>query len=709
MGLTDLLKGKERKKQEQAAVERIAEVAGMESAELLGYLPASLIYDRVKTLEGICENVKVDGEIGIKRILDSLSNTQKLLRKNPKGLVALVDKYKEHTWGLLDAFGNNAVRLERRKKYGRIIRAVKENAGSDVGIAFSYLKVPVMRKYGDLLIYATHSAGENTGTMFDRMNDFFEDYRNRRTIRKVTGISAMVGMALFTVVGLFASYSDGFTLSKREAWEAFTDDVSEVSHEVRDIGEAVGPSSSVPFVGGEKEDPYIRMYPSLTPPGGNVGVNARVSAFTEFGFEPGTIPRTPEKRYGLELYGDHELVFNSFSVEDDCRETFSSEGYTIFECRNDEVDVSFSTGSSNFEDYFHINVGYSVNYTEPGQHTYLFRVFDRNQTLASDMVTVTFTGEEMDLHPYFTSFSFCDEDDVNSASSLCSREGDLGMKVEDIGDNPDLDRVEVFLNGKKVGTQKITNPESIGEVKETALVTYDTSGLTLNPGDFVTAHVFDGSGQFGSVRPLKVEVASKPSTLELEELVIADAEVSVDDAKLPVLNTTQLFHDAEESSRETVETTPTEPGVFNGYEPGFNFARRSQQEYKDRIGAYARDTFFVPEGRAINYLETDESSVFFRRYAENTTMSTYFYCNGPDGNPEKEKIIFSFIDTESGHRFDYHIFQDGRTREIITDQDGNRSTESDAETTRQHLAAIFQYFVNSGEVLESVPVPGPIE
>jgi hypothetical protein len=161
------------------------------------------------------------------------------------------------------------------------------------------------------------------------------------------------------------------------------------------------------------------------------------------------------------------------------------------------------------------------------------------------------------------------------------------------------------------------------------------------------------------------------------------------------------------------ETIPTESTVFNGYEPGFDFARRTTQEYKDGISAYARDTFFVPDGKAINYLETDESSVFFRRGAENTTMSAYFYCNGPDGNPKKEKIIFSFTDTESGHKFDYHIFQDGRTREDITDQDGNRTDKRDANTTNQHYAAIFQYFANSGEVLESVPdaapTPGPVE
>ncbi len=160
--------------------------------------------------------------------------------------------------------------------------------------------------------------------------------------------------------------------------------------------------------------------------------------------------------------------------------------------------------------------------------------------------------------------------------------------------------------------------------------------------------------------------------------------------------------------RELEEATPAETGIFNGYKPGFDFARRSTQEYKDGIGAYARDTFFVEKRKAINYLETDESSVFFRRGAENTTMSAYFYCTGPDGNPGKEKIIFSFTDTESGHRFDYHIFQDGRTREIITDQEGNRTDKRDAETTKQHYAAIFQYFVNTTEVLDNVPVPDAV-
>lgn len=167
---------------------------------------------------------------------------------------------------------------------------------------------------------------------------------------------------------------------------------------------------------------------------------------------------------------------------------------------------------------------------------------------------------------------------------------------------------------------------------------------------------------------------------------------------------------AAEILRDLEETTQAEPGIFNGYEPGFDFARRSTQEYKDLIRNYARDTFFVPEGRVINYLKTDKADVFFRRGAEDTTMSAYFYCTGPEGNPKTEKIIFSFTDTESGHRFDYHIFQDGRTREIITDQEGNRTDKRDTDTTNQHYAAIFQYFVNSGEVLDNVPIPdAPIE
>jgi hypothetical protein len=169
--------------------------------------------------------------------------------------------------------------------------------------------------------------------------------------------------------------------------------------------------------------------------------------------------------------------------------------------------------------------------------------------------------------------------------------------------------------------------------------------------------------------------------------------------------------DAAAEILKDLATTTTEPGVFNGYEPGFDFAKRSTQEYKDLISNHAATSFFVDENERVdNALNADISDVFFKRGAEDTTMSAYFYCTGPDGNPHTEKIIFSFTDTESGHRFDYHVFQDGRTRETITDQDGNRTDKRDEDITRQHYAAIFQYFVNTTEVLDNVPIPdAPIE
>jgi hypothetical protein len=720
MGLVDSVlnafKSKERLQQEQNAVDKIAEVAGIESTELLKYLPASLIHDHVRTLEGICGKVGVDSRTGISRILDGLSKNKKLLRKNPKGLVALVNKYREHTWGLLDAFGNNAVKIEKKKKYRKIIQAVKDNADDDVGYAFSYLKVPMMRKCGDLLIHATYSAGENTSDMVYRINKFFEGEKYRRNSKRIRrGVLGAI-LSLAALVGLSYSYSDGFTLSDRATWKAFTDDVSAISHEVRDIGETVGPRLMA-LVGKESSsDPSSSAYVTSTPEG-NAGINATIEAYGRFEFKPGERPNAPEKRYGLEFYEDGELVSSSFSVEDDCKETYSSDWNTVFECQQGEVE--FLTFEYDDYDLFSIETTFPVKYTRPGEHTYFARVFDRKHTLDSDIETVTFTGETMDLPPTFSTFSFCDKEDEENGH--CN-ESDLQIIVNDIGDNSDLERVLVYLNDNELDS--ISTDETCNETTDCFDVVYvDTSTLDLEQGDVFTAVVYDGAGQEGKSGPLEVTVASKAPTTEEavderenDDTPNLEEKAGDDDATVepePVETRPYKADAPPLVTADMLETTPAETGIFNGYEPGFDFVKKPTQEYKDGISAYARNTFFVEKGRVNNALEADEADVFFRRGAGDTTMSAYFYCTGPEGNPKKEKIIFSFTDTESGHRFDYHVFQDGRTREIITDQDGNRSTESDANTTNQHLAAIFQYFVNSGEVLDNVPIhaeaPTPVE
>ena len=718
MGLTDLLKSKKRLQQEQEAVERIAAVADMEVKEVLNYLPASLVYERETVLKHIF------GKVGDYKdsTISQLSKTQKLLRKNPNGLVALVEKYEEHTWGLLKALGNNAVKVEKRKKYNGIIQKVKNNADYNAGFAFQYLEKPVMRKYKNRLLSATNISGRNTSHAFKAIHDiFYEDKHRRRSNKEIGGFVTAV-FTLVASVGLTYSYLDGKSTYK-EAWDAFTDDVSEVSYELRDVKETIG-SKLMALVGEESSDPSTSVYITSTPEE-NAGINATIKSSGRFEFNPGERPNAPENRYGLEFYEDGELVFSSFSVEDYCNETSSSYWKREFECQ--KGDVEFSTVENKYYDLFNIKTTFPVEYTSPGEHTYFARVFDRQQTLDSDAEIVTFTGEIMDYPPTFSTFSFCDQEDENKESC---KKGDLKISVEDVGDNPNLEKVVVYLNENEL--DPISTDETYrGETNCFDVVYVDTSTLDLEQGDVFTAVVYDGAGQTGESEPLEVTVASKAPTKNavvdekgdaVAETTDLEQRTADDDATVepePVVaipygegNTEGMAADI---LKELEETTPAEEtGPFAGYNPTFDHSAMSKEEYKQAIANYLTTQFYLLDEELENRpvrdaLKANYTDTIYSEGVGDITVTAFFKCTEKaDEVQSRESLIFTF--TNRDLTFRYTLKQNGSISERITGPEG-RISDKDENSTHAHYAAMHQYLVEHDSVLSRIPAmpTGPAE